>query len=197
MRDRCNNPANDAYERYGGRGVFVCDEWNSSFEIFLRDIGPAPGRDYSIHRIDNDGGYEPSNVVWAYEALTGNLVRRTGFLVHPDLMAGCSVDGDVDDFTGIVELKCPKSATHLGYLRTQALPPAHQPQVLHNLWITGAQWCDFVSFDDRFPPPLQLFCVRVPRVEFDVMAYEKTVRTFLAEVDREVASVTTIEVTHV
>ena len=61
----------------------------------------------------------------------------------------------------------------------------YKPQVLHNLWMSGAQWCDWVSFDDRFPVPLQLVVVRVPRVDFEVMTYERTVRAFLDEVERE------------
>jgi hypothetical protein len=125
----------------------------------------------------------------AYEALTGNLARRTGFLSRVDVLAGCSLDGDIDDFAGILEVKCPKSATHLSYLRAKSLPANHMPQILHNLWVTGAQWCDFVSFDDRFPPALQLFHVRVPRVEFDVMTYQRAALAFLAEVDREFESV--------
>lgn len=125
----------------------------------------------------------------AYEALTGNLVRRTGFLSHTDLMAGCSLDGDVNGFEGIVELKCPKSATHLSYLRSGKVPTNHYPQLLHNLWISGAQWADFVSYDDRFPEYLQVFCVRVPRVEFDVMTYARAAEAFLAEVDRELEEV--------
>src|SRR6476620_6796433 len=58
----------------------------------------------------------------AYEAHSGNLVRRTGFLMHTSLMVGCSLDGDVEDFAGIVEIKCPKSATHYGYIKTKELP---------------------------------------------------------------------------
>jgi predicted phage-related endonuclease len=124
----------------------------------------------------------------AYEA-TGHVVRQTGFLSHTELMTGCSLDGDVDDFAGIVEIKAPKSATHLGYLRAQCLPPHYLPQVLHNLWISGAQWCDFISYDDRFPEPLQLFVHRVPRDEWQITIYERTVRAFLAEVDAEYAAV--------
>ena len=123
----------------------------------------------------------------AYEAHSGNLVRSTGFLSHRELMAGCSLDGDVDDFTGIVEVKCPKSATHLAYLKAGTVPLNHLPQIQHNLWVTGAQWCDFVSFDDRFPEGMQLFVRRVPRVELDILAYEKVARAFLNDVDAELA----------
>lgn len=124
-----------------------------------------------------------------YEAITGNLTRRTGFVRHDSLMVGCSVDGDVDEFTGILEIKCPKSATHLGYLRTRRVPENHMPQVLHNLWVTGAQWCDFFSYDSRYPEDLRTFYVRVPRVEIDVLAYAKSAEKFLAEVDAEVEAV--------
>ncbi len=121
----------------------------------------------------------------AYEAYSGNLTRRTGFLSHTTLMLGCSLDGDVDEFTGIVELKCPKSATHYGYLKAGAVPANHLPQIQHNLWISGAQWCDFVSYDPRFPEAMRLFVRRVPRVEVDVLAYSKVAMAFLAEIDAE------------
>lgn len=121
----------------------------------------------------------------AYEAATGVLVRPVGFLAHPTLSAGCSPDGEIDHYTGILEVKCPKSATHLKYLRARQVPPEYAPQILHNLWITGAAWCDFFSFDDRFPAQLQQMCVRVSRADADLKAYELLVRMFLAEVERE------------
>lgn len=125
----------------------------------------------------------------AYEAATGHLVRPTGFVAHDALFAGCSPDGEVKGFTGIVEIKCPKAATHLGYVRARALPLDYRPQITHNLWITGAEWCDFVSFDDRFPSALQLFRLRIPRSAVDVAAYELAARLFLDEVEREFADV--------
>lgn len=121
----------------------------------------------------------------AYERERGLLVRRTGFLAHTDLLVGCSLDGDVENFKGIVELKCPKSATHLGYLKTKELPANHRPQVLHNLWVTGAEWCDFVSYDDRFPEHLRLFITRIERNPIELVAYERTVLAFLADVERD------------
>jgi hypothetical protein len=130
----------------------------------------------------------------AYEAHTGNVARRTGFLLHTLCPAGCSLDGDVDDFTGIVEIKCPKSATHYGYLKAGTVPSSHLPQIHHNLWITGAQWCDFVSFDPRFPEGRRLFVCRVPRNEFDINAYEKCALKFLAEVEAECAAMAALEV---
>lgn len=127
-----------------------------------------------------------------YEAVTGLVARRTGFLSHSSYLVGCSLDGDVDNFAGIVELKCPKSATHYGYLKSDAVPTNHMPQILHNLWVTGAAWCDFVSFDDRFPSGLQLFHKRVARDEAAIVEYEKKALAFLAEVDAEYGALVTM-----
>lgn len=126
-----------------------------------------------------------------YEALTGNIVTPVGFVAHPTLAAGCSPDGLVlgdREGDGIVEIKCPKSTTHFAYMRANVLPSEYRGQVLHNMWITGAAFCDFVSFDDRFPFPLQIWRIRVERNQTEIDAYELWVRSFLTLVDREVES---------
>lgn len=125
----------------------------------------------------------------AYEARTGNLVEQTGFLSLPDLPVGCSLDGHVGDYEGIIELKCPRSARHLAYLKAGVFPTEHRYQVLHNLFVTGAQWCDFGSFAPEFPEGLQLFVVRVERDEKEIKAYELAIRLFLAECEKEYQAV--------
>jgi predicted phage-related endonuclease len=130
----------------------------------------------------------------AYEAHTGSVVERVGFLRHDELMIGCSPDGVLDGGTGILELKVPKSATHFRYLKEGKLPAEYVGQVMHTLWVTGAAYLDFCSFDPRFPEHLQLFVCRVPRVDIDVIAYAKCAEKFLVEVENELAEMTALEV---
>jgi hypothetical protein len=128
-----------------------------------------------------------------YEAERGVMVRQTGFLASPEWMAGASLDGDVDDFAGILEIKCPKSATHLRTLRAGVVPSDYlNGQITHNLWLTGADWCDFVSYDPRMPERLRLFVCRVLASALDLAGYEKKLRAFLQEVDTETEALQTL-----
>ena len=126
----------------------------------------------------------------AYEAACGVLVEQVGFISHNTLLVGSSPDGVADvtaeGIEGIVELKCPKSATHIEYLRTKAIPDEYLAQIRHHVWVSGAQWCDFVSFDDRMPAHLQLVVYHVTREALELSAYEAAVHAFLKEVDAEV-----------
>lgn len=64
MLDRCYDSNNDSYDRYGGRGIAVCDRWRESFESFLADMGLKPDRYHTIGREDGDLDYEPDNCRW-------------------------------------------------------------------------------------------------------------------------------------
>src|SRR5690348_1875486 len=83
MIDRCRNNRNSAYERYGGRGIRVCARWlgrGTGFPRFLADVGRRPSPSHSLDRIDNERGYEPSNVRWATVA-EQNRNRRCSRLI--------------------------------------------------------------------------------------------------------------------
>lgn len=121
----------------------------------------------------------------AYEALTGEMATTVGFVAHDTLLAGCSPDGEIGGFTGLLEVKCPKTSTHVGYLRNKGVPSDYVPQMVHALWITGAQWCDFVSFDDRLPAHLSLFVVRLNRDEKQIASYALAADLFLKEIQKE------------
>lgn len=120
----------------------------------------------------------------AYEIETGRVVLESGFLLHRSRLIGCSLDGHCDDFAGVVELKCPRSATHLRYLR-EGIPADYLPQLWHALLVTGAAWADFASYDPRFPEPMRLCVYRLERPEADIEAYRAKLDAFLAEVDAE------------
>jgi len=127
-----------------------------------------------------------------YEGLTGNILWPVGFLQHPTLQTGVSLDGYIGELEqpeGIIEAKCPIPATHLEYLETGKVPPEYLKQITHGLWISGAQWCDWLSFNPDFPEPLRAKLVRVEAQWIDLEAYEGLVKLFLAEVDQKEAAV--------
>lgn len=128
---------------------------------------------------------EPAARAW-YAAQTGLRVRQTGFLAHDTLQAGVSLDGHVGDFEGLLEIKCPIVMTHFDYLNGGPMPGSHRKQIVHQLWITGAAWCDWVSFNPEFPPALRARIVRVERNELEIAAYAQKATAFLQEVDAAV-----------
>ena len=122
----------------------------------------------------------------AYEVMTGNFVDQIAFVDHPTIsMFGCSPDGLVDD-EGLIEIKCPNSATHLEYLETQTIPKKYITQMQTQLCVTGRKWCDFVSFDPRLPEPLNLLIIRVDRDDEYISMIESEAIKFLQEVQDKV-----------
>lgn len=119
----------------------------------------------------------------AYEVDKGVMVAETGFVPCPMmLMAGASPDGLVAD-TGLVEIKCPSTATHVDFLRTGKIDSGYELQMLFQMICTGRKWCDFVSFDDRMPQDLQYRCVRFHYDELRAAEVTKEVSAFLKELD--------------
>ncbi len=119
----------------------------------------------------------------AYESRNGVLVRETGFLQCDEHLIGSSLDGDVNGFEGIIEIKCPKTSTHIKWMLDGGLPADHEPQVLHNMWVSGAAWCDFISYDPRLPEHLQLYVHRIHRDDAAIQLHADNIFKFLQELD--------------
>jgi len=122
----------------------------------------------------------------AYEALKDVLVDEVGFVPHPSIqMAGASPDGLVGD-DGLIEIKCPNTATHIDTLLSETVPTKYYTQMQFQMACTGREWCDFVSFDNRLPEELQLFVKRVPRDEVFIRLIEAEIVQFIAELDDKI-----------
>jgi putative phage-type endonuclease len=123
----------------------------------------------------------------AYEFEYGVDVAEVGFLVHPEIeMAGASPDGIIGD-DGLIEIKCPNTATHIETLTKQEAAKKYIDQMQWQMACTGTKWCDFVSFDPRMPPELNMFVKRVEYDEERVRYLEEEVLRFLEEVDDKIS----------
>jgi putative phage-type endonuclease len=122
----------------------------------------------------------------AYEALRDVLVDEVGFVSHPTIeMSGASPDGLVGE-DGLIEIKCPNTATHIETLLSESVPNKYYTQMQFQIACTGRKWCDFVSFDNRLPTELQMFVKRVPRDEMYIKLIEDEIVKFLAELDTKI-----------
>jgi putative phage-type endonuclease len=128
------------------------------------------------------GTEQEPNAKAAYAAKTGILVEDVGFIDHPTVaMSGASPDGLAED--GLVEIKCPNTATHLEYIFDGKPPQKYVTQMQWQMACAGKPWCDFVSYDPRLPERLQLLVVRVPRDDDYIKMLEQEVTAFLRELD--------------
>jgi len=119
----------------------------------------------------------------AYEMKTGNMVEQVGFIIHPEIeRSGASPDGLIDD-DGMVEIKCPKSLTHLDTIITEKIPAEYRYQMLWQMDCSGRKWVDFVSYDPRCPENLKLFVKRFERDEEEISKIKKAVEDILKDVD--------------
>lgn len=126
----------------------------------------------------------------AYEAMAGVLVEQIGFIPHSTItMSGASPDGLVGA-DGLVEIKCPNTATHVETLLGGSIPSKYINQMQWQMACSGRQWCDFVSFDPRMPVHMQLFIQRLPRNDDQIKVLEEEVIKFLAELDEQQTKLT-------
>jgi putative phage-type endonuclease len=124
----------------------------------------------------------------AYEFFVDRDVQLVGFVSHPTInMAGASPDGLVAE-DGLLELKCPNTATHIDTLLSGAVPEKYVKQMMFQMACTGRQWCDFASYDNRMPERMRLFVKRVHRDETALAEIEAAVTEFLTEIEVTVSA---------
>ncbi len=124
----------------------------------------------------------------AYCYFRDEAVTEVGFADHPTVpMSGASPDGLVGD-DGLLELKCPNTATHIATLLGKSVPSKYVKQMMWQMACTGRQWCDFASYDPRLPETMRLFVVRLHRDDALIAEIEGEVVKFLAEVDGTVSA---------
>jgi predicted phage-related endonuclease len=117
----------------------------------------------------------------AYCFYQGVTVDQVAFVPHPKIdQAGASPDGLVGA-DGLVEIKCPNTATHLETLIGQAVPAKYIDQMQFQMACTGRKWCDFVSYDPRMPEHMRLFVRRVERDDKRIDLLETEIAGFLLE----------------
>jgi putative phage-type endonuclease len=123
----------------------------------------------------------------AYVFNRAAVVEEVGFILHPSIAdCGASPDGLSDD-DGLLEIKCPKTETHIETLLRQEVPEEYIPQMQWQMACTGRAWCDFVSFDPRVEEYLRFFCKRVQRDDVFIATLEREVVGFMNEVRGTVA----------
>jgi putative phage-type endonuclease len=141
--------------------------------------------------------FESSAMIWgretepqarmAYELMTGDTVTETGFVLHPTISDfGASPDGLVGG-DGLIEIKCPNTATHIETLLSETVPSKYMTQMHVQMICTGRVWCDFVSFDPRLPGDRSFWVTRVECDDKLCAEIEAEVTTFLGELADKLA----------
>jgi len=143
-----------------------------------------PAESYSNSAMQHGTDTEPYARA-AYEARMDLLVTEVGFIDHPWIvMSGASPDGLANE--GMVEIKCPNTATHIDTLLSRIVPAKYITQMMWQMACADRPWCDFVSFDPRLPERHQLF---IKRINYDpemVNLLENSVIQFLGDVDLKI-----------
>ena len=162
---------------------------NYMAELLCERLTGTVGESYKNAAMEWGIATEPRAIA-AYEAMAGVLVEQIGFIPHSTItMSGASPDGLVGA-DGLVEIKCPNTATHVETLLGGSIPSKYINQMQWQMACSGRQWCDFVSFDPRMPVHMQVFIQRLPRNDDQIKVLEEEVIKFLAELDEQQTKLT-------
>lgn len=155
---------------------------NYQAEIISERLSGRPAESYSSREMQRGTELEPkARAVYLLE--TGSDVSETGLIPHPSIAnSGASPDGLVDS-DGLLEIKCPNTATHIDFLLHRQPKREYILQMQWQMACTGRLWCDFVSYDDRLPEPHAYACIRIMRDPETIELLEQAAADFLAEAE--------------
>ena len=159
---------------------FGAGAYSYAYELAAERLTRVPAPSASSPATSHGHEFEPKARA-AYSWATGRNVTTRGFVAHPSHeMAGASVDGVVEGEGGLVEIKCPfTSREHARTLSRGAMPSRYVAQVQGQMWVTGSDWCDYVSYHPDFPAGLDLVYVRVARNDDYIGSLSRRVVSFL------------------
>jgi putative phage-type endonuclease len=158
---------------------------NYMAELIAERLTGEPGASFTNAAMQWGTDTEPMARA-AYEFRADCEVAQIGFVPHPEIkMAGASPDGMIGD-KGMIEIKCPNTATHIDTLLGQKVPEKYVTQMQFQMACADRDYCDFVSFDPRLPEEMRLFVSRVARDQDAIDYLEKEVKAFLYEIDVKV-----------
>lgn len=167
----------------GGEGA---SRRNYRTEIIAERLSGRSEEHYVSPEMDWGSEYE-AHARAAYEIANDVMADTVGFILHPTLdYSGASPDSLIGDDGGL-EVKCPKTTTHIKWMQAGVVPEEHQAQCLWNMACAERLWWDFVSYDPRLPDGLKIFIVRMERDGTRIADIEAEVIQFNQEVEFAVA----------
>lgn len=164
------------------RSGWAASRKNYAAELIAERLTGTPTQSYTNAAMQWGLDTEPQARA-AYEFFRDASVQEVGFMEHLEIpMTGASPDGLVGE-DGMVEIKCPNTATHIDTLLNKAIPDKYIVQMQWQMRCADRQWCDYVSFDPRMPESLRLFVERIKRDDDRIGELEAAVIEFLSEID--------------
>jgi putative phage-type endonuclease len=151
-------------------------------ELLVERLTGAPAPHYTNQAMEHGTAFE-GEAREAYEFEFNAEVVQVGFIPHPSIAnSGASPDGLVGD-DGLVETKCPNTATHIETLLGAPIDGKYIKQMQWQMSCTGRKWCDWVSYDPRMPLSMRFFCRRIERDDAMIAQLEEDAKIFLQELD--------------
>lgn len=160
---------------------------NYMAELVAERLTGVPAKSFTNAAMQHGIDTEPEAIA-TYEFMTDRAVEPVGFVTHPKIsMSGASPDGLVGK-PGLIEVKCPNTATHIDTLLNGTVPKKYALQMQWQMACTERDWCDFVSYDPRLPAEMQFWMVRIERDDELITEISEAVTNFLTETDEMVSA---------